>query len=83
MKIVATVTIPHAIELDEQQAKHVTKAYLESVKEGQWTDQGYLWEEHYTSHRFDDRVGDDSHPRYKLVKAVEDLEEILKRAGKL
>lgn len=71
------------VELSDLQVKEIVRAYLERLKEGRWIRDGRVYEEHHTSHSFETVVGTADEERFQVLAAVEDFEDILKRAGRL
>jgi len=79
MPIAVRRTRTEIIDLTDEEAKQVTMSYLESLKKGQWVENGKLREEHYTSHRFDADVEDQDPRRIALIEAIQLLQYRLPR----
>lgn len=56
---------------------------LTELKEGRWIVGEQVYEEHTTSHRFDVAVGDAADPKFRVLRAVVELEAAMKEAGLL
>lgn len=71
------ITVTHNVELSDAEVDNIFMRRLEALKDGRWVREGKLWEEAYTSHRFDLEIGDHTHPDYDLVLSVQQLQTVL------
>ncbi len=73
-----TIHIPVKHHLSDAEVDQMVDSYFNRLKKERWVRDGKLWEEAYTSHRFDWELGGPDHPDYQLVEAIQNLQNILK-----
>ena len=74
------ILVSHVVEIDQREIDRIFHDKLDKLTGGQWVDGNKLMEEHCTSHRYDAKVGDQTHPRFELVKTICHLKKLLKDA---
>lgn len=69
--------MPIKVTIDPREVFH---RYLRVLKNDCWIRNGKVYTEGYTSHRFDMKVGDAADPKFRVLRAVLELEAALKEA---
>jgi hypothetical protein len=77
------ISIRQTVELNDAEVEEVFHHHLNKLSDDRWINEdGKMMTEAYTSHRFDMEVGDENHPDFPLVKAIQELRAILKARKK-
>jgi hypothetical protein len=76
------VIVSQEVNLPESTVNKIFQDCLENLKEGRWVIGKDVMEEFATSHRYDAKVGDISEPRFRVLRAVTELEAALEERKK-
>ncbi len=77
------VLVQQSIEITEQEFERIGKQWLSALKEERWSmEDGLIYEEFVTSHRYDSAVGKITDPKFEILLAVEKLEGLLEKRDK-
>jgi hypothetical protein len=79
----AHVNLRVSLDISADEHRRLFLEYLDILKDGRWILDGQLMHEVVTSHSFDVSEGDATHPDFRLVSLIQDLQKELEaRKGK-
>lgn len=76
------ITVSQQLDLGRTEIDRIFHTRLQELTGGYWLRDGHLWEEKYTSHRFDDKVAAEDDPKYAVQVAALRLKQVLAEAHK-
>lgn len=78
--ITQRVTVP--MNLSQENRITVFRGVLEELKQGMWIENGKVYIERATSHKYDEAIGLADDSKFRLLRAIIELEQALQLAVK-